>query len=189
MSSHPPAFFVCLFLKKECSLSRREWDPSTPHSCTTAPSTQHSRGSASTVAYHENSPASPPWPTHPGREAHPDRKKQGTHRLDAAEHQLLQLVVHAAAVAVRQPSGGLPLSALRGVAVVEPPWRRPTSASLSRSPAGCCLRIVLSRSLSFPTPPADCRRAALLRRHSVLFVLALGFSPRPRSSLRSPKNV
>ena len=102
-------------------LTRRERDPSTPHPCTTAPTTRHSRGSASTAASAGNSPASPPWLTHPGREAFPDRKKRGTHGLAAAEHQLLQLVVHAVAVAVRQPTGGLPFSARRGVAVVEPP--------------------------------------------------------------------
>ena len=75
-------------------LTRRERDPSTPHPCTTAPSTRHSRGSASTVASTESSPVSPPWPTHPGKEAFPDRKKLGIYRLAAAEHQLLQLVVY-----------------------------------------------------------------------------------------------
>ena len=105
-------------------LTRRERYPSTTHPCTTATRTRHSRGFALTVASAGRSPAFPPWPTHPGREASPDRKKRGTHRLTAAEHQLLQLVVHAAAVAVRQPSSGLPLSARRDVAVVGPPWRR-----------------------------------------------------------------
>ena len=106
-------------------LTRKERDPSTPHHpCTIAPSTRHSRGSASTVASAGSSSASPPWPTHPGREASPDRKKRGTHRLAAAEHQLLQLVGYAAAVVMRQPSDGLPLSARRGVTVVELPWRR-----------------------------------------------------------------
>ena len=59
---------------------RRERDPSTSHSCTTAPSTRYSKGSALTVAHAGSSPASPTWPTHPGREAYPDRNKQGTHR-------------------------------------------------------------------------------------------------------------
>ena len=165
MSSSPPGSFLFSFLKKKCSLSRRERDPSTPLPCTTAPSTRHSRGSASTVAYAGSSPASPPWPTHPGRKAYPDRKKQRTHRLAAAEHQLLlKLFVHAAAIAVRQPSGNLTLSALRGVAVVEPLWRRPIAVSLPTSPADCRLRAVLSCSLSLPTPPADCRLPVLLRR-------------------------
>ena len=62
-------------------LTRRERDPSTPHLCTTAPITLHSRGSASTVASAGSSPASHSWPTHPGREAYPDRKKRSTHRL------------------------------------------------------------------------------------------------------------
>ena len=75
-------------------LTRRERNPTTPHPCTTAPSTRHSRGSESTVASAGSSPASPPWPTHPGRETSLDRKKRGTHRLAAAEHQLLQLVVY-----------------------------------------------------------------------------------------------
>ena len=69
-----------LFLRKECSLIRRERDPSTSNPCTTAPSTQHSRDSASTVAYAESSPASPPWPAHPGREAYPDQNNQAIHR-------------------------------------------------------------------------------------------------------------
>ena len=72
----------------------RERDPNTPHPCTTAPSTRHSRGSASTVASAGSSPASPPWPTQPGRETSLDRKKRGTRRLAAAEHQLPQLVVY-----------------------------------------------------------------------------------------------
>ena len=76
------------------NLTRRERDPTTPHPCTTAPSTRHSRGSESAVASAGSSPASPPWPTHPGRETSLDRKKRGTHRLAAAEHQLLQLVVY-----------------------------------------------------------------------------------------------
>ena len=97
---------IHLHVRTACiaKLTRRERDPSTPHPCTTAPSTRHSRGFASTVASAGSPPASPPCPTHPGREASPDRKKQGTRRLAAAEHQLLQLVVHAAAVAVRQLS-------------------------------------------------------------------------------------
>ena len=65
-------------------LTRREWDPSTPHPCTTAPSTRHSRGFASAVASAGSSPASLSWPTHPGREASPHRKKRGTPRLAAA---------------------------------------------------------------------------------------------------------
>ena len=135
-------------------LARRERNWSTPHPCTMAPSTRHSRGSTSTVASAGSSPASPPWPTHPGREASPDRKKRGTHRLAAAEHQLLQLVVHAAAIAVRQPSGGLPLSSRRGVAVVEPLWRRHQqhytalarsgASSLARSAASLLARSVAS---------------------------------------------
>ena len=152
------------FFFKERSLSHREQDPSPPHPCTTASSTRHRRCSASTLAYAGSSPASPPWPTHPGREAYPDRKKLGTYRLAAAEHQFLQLVVHAAAVAVRQPSGGLPLSALRGDAVVGPPWRRTIAVSLPMSPVDCRLRAVLSRSISLPTPPADCCLPELLRR-------------------------
>ena len=72
-------FHFFLFFK-ECSLIGIERDPSTSHSCTTAPSTRHSGGSASTVAYAGSSSASPPWPTHPGREAYPDRKKQGTYQ-------------------------------------------------------------------------------------------------------------
>ena len=72
----------------------RERDPNTPHPCTTAPSTRHSRGSASTVASAGSSPASPPWPTQPGRETSLDRKKRGPRRLAAAEHQLPQLVVY-----------------------------------------------------------------------------------------------
>ena len=143
MSPSPATFFFFFFLK-ECLLTRRE------------SGIRHSRGSASTVAYAGSSPAFPPWPTHLGKEAYPDRNKQGTHRLAAAEHQLLQLVVHTAAVAVRQPSDGLSLSALRGVAVVEPPGRRPIAVSLPTS--------ILSRSLSLPTPPADCRLPALLKR-------------------------
>ena len=103
-------------------LTRRVRDSSTPHPCTTAPSTRDSRGYTSIVTYAESSPASSPWPTHPGKEASLDRKKQGTHRFAAAEHHLLQLAAHAAVVAVRQPSGGLPLYARRGV--VEPPQRR-----------------------------------------------------------------
>ena len=75
-------------------LTRRERDPSNPHPCTAALSTRHSRGSASTVASAGSSPASPPWPTHPGRETSLDRKKRGTYRLAAAEHQLPQLVVY-----------------------------------------------------------------------------------------------
>ena len=76
-----PCFFRLCFLKKKCSLIRirRERDPSTSHPRTTAPSTRHSRDFASTVAYAGRSPASPPWPTHTGSEAYPDRKKQGTH--------------------------------------------------------------------------------------------------------------
>ena len=132
-------------------LTRRERDPSTAVSCTTAPGTRHSRGSASTVAYAGSSP---------GREAYSDLKKQGTNRLAAVEHQLLQLVVHVAAVTVRQPSGSLPLSTPRGVAVVERPWRRPIAVSLPTSPAHCRLRAVLSRSLSPPRRPiAVCRRS------------------------------
>ena len=140
------------------TLSRRERDPYTPHPCTTAPSTQHSRGSVSTVAYAGSFTASPPYPTHPGREAYPDRKKQGTHRLAAAEHQLLQLVVYAAAVAVRQPSDGLLLSALRGVTVVEPPWWRPIA--VSRRPIAVCVLYSPTLSLSQPRRPiAVCRRS------------------------------
>ena len=82
MSSSPPASF--LFFIEESSFTRRNRDPSTLHPCATAPSTRHSRGSASTEAYAGNSSASPPCPTHPGREAYPNRKKQGTHRLAAA---------------------------------------------------------------------------------------------------------
>ena len=52
---------------------------STPHPCTTAPSTRHSRDSASTVASTGSSPASAPWPTHPGREASPDSPVQRLH--------------------------------------------------------------------------------------------------------------
>ena len=84
---------IHLHVRAACiaKLTRGERNPSTPHPCTTAPSTRYSRGSASTVASAGISPASPLWPTHPGREASPDRKKRGTHRLAAAEHQLLQL--------------------------------------------------------------------------------------------------
>ena len=47
-------------------LTHRERNRSTPHPCTTAPSTRHSRGSASAVHSAGSSPASPSWPTHPG---------------------------------------------------------------------------------------------------------------------------
>ena len=60
-------------------LTRRERDSSTPYPCTTAPSTRHSGGSASTVASAGSSRASPPWPTHPGREASPDSPLQHLH--------------------------------------------------------------------------------------------------------------
>ena len=60
-------------------LTRRERNPSTLYPCTTAPSTRHSRGSASTVASAGSSRASPPWPTHPGREASPDSPLQHLH--------------------------------------------------------------------------------------------------------------
>ena len=118
---------LTLYVRTACyaKLTHRERDPRTPHPCTTAPNTRYSRGPASTVASAGSSlAASPPRPTHPGREASLDRKKRGTHQLAAVEHQLLHLVVHAAAVTVRQPSAGLPLSARRGVAIVEPPRRR-----------------------------------------------------------------
>ena len=159
MSSSPPSFF--LSLKKECSLTRRERDPNTAVSCTTAPSTRYSRGSASTVTYAESSPASPPWPTNPGRKAYPDLKNQGTNRLAAAEHQLLQSVVHAAADAVRQPSGvclsprceaWLSLS-LRGCGRLPSLFQR-------RRPITVCVLYSLALSIS----PADCRLPSLLRR-------------------------
>ena len=87
VSSSPLLLFVLVFVKGMFTPSRRERDPSTPHPCTTAPSIRHSsRGSASTVAYAGSASVTPPYLTHPGREAYPDRKKQGTHRLAAAEH-------------------------------------------------------------------------------------------------------
>ena len=92
---HSKKTYACTCVPRPSQTSHVEsGDQSTPHPCTTAPSTPHSRGSASTVASAGSSSASPPWPTHPGREASPDRKKRCTHRLAVAEHQLLQLVVH-----------------------------------------------------------------------------------------------
>ena len=137
------------------TLSRRERDPSTPHPCTTAPSIRHSRGSASTVAYAGSSPVSPPYPTHPGREAYPDRNKQGTHRLAAAEHQLLQLSSCGSPLTVcLSPRCEALLSlSLRGGGRLPSLFQR-------RRPIAVCVLYSPAPSLSQPRGPiAVCRRS------------------------------
>ena len=67
---HSKTTYTCTCVPRAVTkLTRRERDPSTPHPCTTAPSSRHRRGSALTVASAGSSPASLPWPTHPSREA------------------------------------------------------------------------------------------------------------------------
>ena len=151
VSSSPSFSFLFLFLKKECSRTRRERDPSTPHGdrgififpvqLTTSRIGNLTRlihtllyvmtihTYIHTCVYHHSEhttqqrfriDSSLCWKfscTNPM--VHPSIERSKV-LIDL----LLQLVVHAAAVTVRQPSGGLSLSTRRGVAVVELPWRR-----------------------------------------------------------------